>query len=296
MERVSALDGFFDVCRVGTWTDVAGQTVRLEESDLDNLVAQFGKSDPVPVVVGHPKVDAPAYGYVDQVRRVGDRLQAKLRDIAPAFRNAVEAGNYTGRSIAFTRQGGLRHLGFLGGYAPAVPGLAPTQFSSGDGFTTVELALGADGTLAGPREAALAAREAAFAAREFKADIDGRIERHVKAGRVLPAEKERLAAICVRLAASGECIQFAAPGEDGQVEQSPLDALEGFLEQLPVRVHYGELAGGPMPPRTGDGAAGRHAAMQRDVKRAQELMAEAHREGRQLRPQEAIMLAEKENA
>ena len=59
----------------------------------------------------------------------GDRLQAKLRDIAPPFREAVEAGRYAGRSIAL--QGDtLRHVGFLGGRAPAVPGLAPTQFAA----------------------------------------------------------------------------------------------------------------------------------------------------------------------
>ena len=39
----------------------------------------------------HPDIDAPALGWVDGLRRSGDRLQAKLRDIAPEFREAVEA-------------------------------------------------------------------------------------------------------------------------------------------------------------------------------------------------------------
>lgn len=126
---MSALDGWIDVCRAGTWRDMAGQDVRLDEDRLDRIVEAHADADPAPVVVGHPETDAPAYAWIDGLRRVGDRLQAKLRDISPAFREAVEAGRYSGRSIAL--QGDtLRHLGFLGGRAPAVPGLAPTCFAS----------------------------------------------------------------------------------------------------------------------------------------------------------------------
>ena len=126
---MSALDGWIDICRAGNWHDMAGRDVRLDEDRLDRIVAAQSAADPAPVVVGHPEENAPAYGWVDSLRRVGDRLQAKLRDIAPAFREAVEDGRYAGRSIAL--QGDtLRHLGFLGGRAPAVPGLAPTSFAS----------------------------------------------------------------------------------------------------------------------------------------------------------------------
>ena len=126
---MSALDGWIDVCRAGTWRDLQGRDVRLDEDRLDRIVAAHAAADPAPVVVGHPETDAPAYAWIDGLRRVGDRLQARLRDIAPAFREAVEAGRYAGRSIAL--QGDtLRHLGFLGGRAPAVPGLAPTRFAA----------------------------------------------------------------------------------------------------------------------------------------------------------------------
>ena len=126
---MSALDGWIDICRAGTWRDLQGRDVRLDEDRLDRIVASHAAADPAPVVVGHPETDAPAYAWIDGLRRVGDRLQAKLRDIAPPFRDAVEAGHYAGRSIAL--QGDtLRHLGFLGGRAPAVPGLAPTCFAS----------------------------------------------------------------------------------------------------------------------------------------------------------------------
>ena len=126
---MSALDGWIDVCRAGTWRDVQGHDVRLDADRLDRIVAIHAEADPAPVVVGHPETDAPAYAWIDRLRRVGDRLQAKLRDIAPSFREAVEEGRYSGRSIALEGDR-LRHLGFLGGRAPAVPGLAPTHFAS----------------------------------------------------------------------------------------------------------------------------------------------------------------------
>ena len=126
---MSALDGWIDICRAGTWRDIAGREVTIDEARLDRIVAEHAGADPAPVVVGHPEADAPAYAWMESLRRVGDRLQATLRDIAPAFREAVEAGRYAGRSIAL--QGDtLCHLGFLGGRAPAVPGLAPTCFAS----------------------------------------------------------------------------------------------------------------------------------------------------------------------
>ena len=126
---MSALDGWIDICRAGTWRDMQGQDVRLDEERLDRIVVTHAAADPAPVVIGHPEADAPAYAWIDGLRRVGDRLQAKLRDIAPSFREAVEAGRYSGRSIALQGDA-LRHVGFLGGRAPAVPGLAPTRFAA----------------------------------------------------------------------------------------------------------------------------------------------------------------------
>ena len=126
---MSAIDGWIDVARTGTWIDSQARSVSLTEAQFDRIVSAYATGDPAPAVVGHPDMDAPAYGWVDKIRRVGDRLQVRLRDIAPAFRAAVEAGAYAGRSIAFVGDR-LRHVGFLGGSAPAIPGLAPTQFSA----------------------------------------------------------------------------------------------------------------------------------------------------------------------
>ena len=126
---MSALDGWIDICRAGTWRDMQGHDVCLDEERLDRIVEMHAAADPAPIVIGHPEADAPAYAWIEGLRRVGDRLQAKLRDIAPSFREAVEAGRFSGRSIALQGDA-LRHVGFLGGRAPAVPGLVPTRFAA----------------------------------------------------------------------------------------------------------------------------------------------------------------------
>ena len=281
---MSALDGWIDVCRTGTWRDASGRDVTVTSEFFDKLVSAFADDDPVPLVVGHPAIDAPAYGYVETLRRAGDRLQAKLRDIAPAFRAAVEAGTYAGRSIAI-RGGKLRHVAWLGGKAPAVPGLAPTQFSDAS-YETVEFAAGdlpgggtsqtskqEPGSMGDEadekkeqdlkdREIKLAADEAALKVREAEIEKDKDAAKrsadlaaantalagHVEAGRVLPAERAGLAALFVALPADE--IEFASPKEGGdaeQVKKAPKDILEALLAALPKRVEYSEQAGGEIP-------------------------------------------------
>ena len=53
---MSALDGWIDVCRAGTWRDMAGRDVRLDEGRLDRIVQTHAEADPAPVVVGHSEI------------------------------------------------------------------------------------------------------------------------------------------------------------------------------------------------------------------------------------------------
>ena len=64
--------------------------------------------------------------------RDGDRLQARLKDPAPAFRTAILEGRYGPRPICAVHDGTrwrLRHPGFPGASAPAVDGLTPARFA-----------------------------------------------------------------------------------------------------------------------------------------------------------------------
>lgn len=96
---------------------------------IDLAIKKFSaEGDTVPVVVGHPKTDSPAYGWVEKLKKEAGGLWAKLRDVNPDFLSALQNKTYPNRSAAF-KDGKLRHIGFLGGAAPAVKGLKPAEFA-----------------------------------------------------------------------------------------------------------------------------------------------------------------------
>ncbi|WP_420011977.1 hypothetical protein [Tateyamaria sp.] len=138
--RLSALDGWIDVLRAGSFVDKSGRAFTVSAEDLSAIATDYATSDPAPVTIGHPESDAaPAWGWVEKLRAVGDRLQAKLGRLDDSFRAACEAGRYAARSVAITPPSQnlgwtLWHLAFLGGAAPAVDGLVPVAvFSNGCG-------------------------------------------------------------------------------------------------------------------------------------------------------------------
>ncbi len=298
---MSALDGWMDVCRTGRWHDMTGREIDVSESTLDELVTRFTGSDPVPVVVGHPKTDSPAYGWVAELRRVGDRLQARLRDLVPAFRRAVEAGQYTGRSISFGPRG-LRHVGFLGGAAPAVPGLAPSRFS-GPAGEAIEFAAGDEAAVLADfastklhrQHVALAEREASIAAHERRVRVESMVRPHVEAGRVLPVERELVTRLGERLLGDEETISFAWSG--GTIEEGLMQAFERFLANLPERVRYAPVIkdGDPIPPMpSGSTVRETHDMNHRVAQRARELMQAALARGEALGLAAAVDLASTE--
>uniref|UniRef100_A0A6M3KRT0 Peptidase n=1 Tax=viral metagenome TaxID=1070528 RepID=A0A6M3KRT0_9ZZZZ len=133
----------------GDWVEIfrGGKQVDSEgrEHDGNALIAQAvasfnaGVHEP-PAVIGHPKTDDPAYGWVSALsttRKDGVQvLLAKFRDVAPGFAAAVEQGLFKKRSAAFYPDGRLRHVGFLGAAPPAVKGLANLNFKD-DGAVPV---------------------------------------------------------------------------------------------------------------------------------------------------------------
>jgi hypothetical protein len=87
-----------DIFRAGNYGDKGTYT----PADLDVCVANYdAASHEAPVVIGHPEHDAPAFGWVAAVRRVGDVLQAKLRQIAPEFERMLREGRFKKRSVSF---------------------------------------------------------------------------------------------------------------------------------------------------------------------------------------------------
>ncbi|MGZ2403356.1 hypothetical protein [Rhizobium ruizarguesonis] len=144
-----------EVFRTGTFTSMDGQQLAYGAADLKAMADAYDFSTaPAPIVVGHPKTDTPAFGWAKSFDydATADRLFANVTEIAPAFAEAVKAGHYKKVSLSFHRPDGAanpvpgtwypKHIGFLGGAAPAVTGLANVQFSADDSANTCTVEFG----------------------------------------------------------------------------------------------------------------------------------------------------------
>lgn len=142
---------WIEVFAAGTHTDNTGRQHELPVDFIEQVVRNFEPQvhEP-PAVVGHPREDAPAYGWVSEVRRNGDVLEARFADVDKEFERMTSEGKFKKRSASFyldasAVRGGrvpcLRHVGFLGAQPPAVKGLRPIHFSD-DGATTFEISFG----------------------------------------------------------------------------------------------------------------------------------------------------------
>lgn len=97
--------------------------------------------------------------------------------------------------------------------------------------------------------AAFEAERAEFAAAQRVRDADASLEEHVKAGRILPAERAGLAAVLAALPA--EEITFAA-ADGAEAKKPPREVLASLFSALPRRVEYREVA--PSAQHRGDDA------------------------------------------
>jgi hypothetical protein len=111
-----------------------GEKGAYNTADIDKMVANYDPAKhEAPVVMGHPEMDAPAYGWVEAVKRSGDVLLGKLKQVPDQFAQLVNEGRFKKRSISFYRgENGpsLRHVGFLGAMPPEVKGLADVKLAS----------------------------------------------------------------------------------------------------------------------------------------------------------------------
>lgn len=122
---------------------MVGHVLDFSASDLAASVAAY---DPAvfraPIVVGHPKLDDPAFGWVDKLSLEADGLYADPGDVDAQFADLVKEGRYKNVSVRWFTPAArnnpvpgvyyLRHVGFLGATPPAVLGLKPVEFAADD--------------------------------------------------------------------------------------------------------------------------------------------------------------------
>jgi len=124
---------WIEIFRAGDY----GEQGSFSEADLDRVVANYQPSQghEAPIVIGHPKENAPAFGWVEALKRVGKSLFAKPSQVDPQFESMCEEGKFKKRSASFYRTpdgksiAALRHVGFLGAMPPVVKGLADCKFA-----------------------------------------------------------------------------------------------------------------------------------------------------------------------
>jgi hypothetical protein len=138
---------WIEVFKTGTHTDMSGNSSTFNEENLDEIVDAYNQSyqervNDAPVVVGHPKHNHPRYGSVEKLKRVGAKIVAKVGKLNPTFATWLKNGTYNRVSSSLFKPNSpanptkgkwnFRHLGFLGGAAPAIPGLKIQDFSESD--------------------------------------------------------------------------------------------------------------------------------------------------------------------
>lgn len=126
------------VFRAGKHTDSSGNTRTWTTADLDRIVSSFNPAyhEP-PLVIGHPSDNAPAFGWVAGIKRQGDGLYLKYKDVAAEFKDWASKKLFKKKSIAVYPDGSLRHIGYLGGMPPAIKGLPDFAFNDGDKGTAI---------------------------------------------------------------------------------------------------------------------------------------------------------------
>lgn len=132
---------------------MSGARLAFSESDLAASAAAYDPAlHEAPLVIGHPKHDMPAYGWVKAVSfSDGDidhdaGMYATPAQVNADFADMVAAGAFKKISASFYPPNApsnpvpgvyyLRHVGFLGAQPPAIKGLAQVAFADGDDCIT----------------------------------------------------------------------------------------------------------------------------------------------------------------
>jgi len=139
------------IFRAGRHTAQSGQSFEFSEAEVEGIATAYNPAlHEAPIVVGHPRTDAPAYGWVKRLRAEGAELFAEPDQVEPAFAEMVRAGRfkrisasfYSPKSAANPTPGTyyLKHVGFLGAQPPAVKGLKAAEFAEDAEAVTLEIA------------------------------------------------------------------------------------------------------------------------------------------------------------
>lgn len=131
------------IFKAGKHTAMSGVALAFSDADIAATVAAYDPSKhEAPLVIGHPKTDDPAFGWVKSLQFSDGVLQAEPDQVDAAFAELVNDGKFKKISASFYTPDApnnpvpgvyyLRHVGFLGAQAPAVKGLKAASFADAE--------------------------------------------------------------------------------------------------------------------------------------------------------------------
>jgi len=149
----------FEIFKPGAHTSAGGAALTFSEADLEATVRAYDPAKhEAPIVVGHPKDNHPAYGWVSKLDFAEGVMVVEPKEVDPDFAEMVQAGRFKKRSASFYAPDAkanpvpgvyyLRHVGFLGAQPPAVKGLKDVAFAEDDGVVEFADAWMIDGLVA----------------------------------------------------------------------------------------------------------------------------------------------------
>lgn len=276
--KLTSLPGKIEIFRAGQHTDDAGNVHNFSAADVAGIVTSYDpKLREAPLTIGHPAHNLPAYGWVNGLdTNAAGNVVMDTHQVQPQFAEMVDRKQFKKRSASFytpdhpnnPKPGNwyLRHVAFLGAQPPAIAGLA--DFSEGgDPANTVSFSEPLtttqqeqdpmDKELQAQLDAANAAKEAAeksakeareqlaqfaeSAKRERLVGFTSFCEAQIKAGTLLPKEKDAAVAVLETLADAKE-VSFA---EGGATKAVPaVDFLKDLIARAKPVVNFGEHAAG----------------------------------------------------
>ncbi|AVX39771.1 peptidase [Yersinia massiliensis] len=131
------------IFKAGTHTDMHGTKLPFTQSDLAACVKAYDPSvHEAPLVIGHPKTEDPAWGWVKSLSLSGADLNAEPGQVDPQFAEMIGSGRFKKVSASFYLPDSpnnpkpgtlyLRHVGFLGAQPPSIKGLKQVSFGESE--------------------------------------------------------------------------------------------------------------------------------------------------------------------
>lgn len=133
----------FQIFKPGKHTASNGAVIDFSDEVLKAAVSAYSPdTHEAPIVVGHPRDNGPAYGWIKSLSFADGAIVAEPQQLDADFAEMVQAGRFKKRSASWYLPDApnnpkpgtlyLRHVGFLGAQPPAVKGLKEVAFAEAE--------------------------------------------------------------------------------------------------------------------------------------------------------------------